>query len=404
MFVFCSVVLLFVRIGMVNRIEDEDKDSEAVSRRLTSLSNFQAMLLRHALNFPSVRRVVYSTCSVYERENEQVIQDVLQSKSSDFQLVDVLPMISSRGKSSGLLHAERFVRMSPETSLTVGFFIACLERVNKVPPHHSSSSKSEFAGRKEKSSTVSESPTHEMQIETGAVSERRKSKSHKSKKLKKEKTAKLERAEVDATLVKYGSDSEVDGQPQKSLNDELSFVSMPTAGSTESETTEKSRKSHKRKKSKHEKSAKLEHSEIETTVGLERLDHLRNSTDLLPTSDAMQTEQITAGNSEKSHKRKKRKKEKAARVEQSEIPATVVDERSEFKSELMCVSESTSAILQTEHSRTAGESRKSHKHKKSKKEKSEKFVVPEHSAIDSTMAADRLKFKKPRKHKKCSAE
>ena len=56
--------------GMVSR-EPEEPPTED---RLRRLANLQAMLLRHALSFPAVRRVVYSTCSVTEQENEQVRQ------------------------------------------------------------------------------------------------------------------------------------------------------------------------------------------------------------------------------------------------------------------------------------------------------------------------------------------
>jgi 16S rRNA C967 or C1407 C5-methylase (RsmB/RsmF family) len=47
------------------------------AERLERLASFQEAALRHALRFPALQRLVYSTCSVHERENEAVVAAVL---------------------------------------------------------------------------------------------------------------------------------------------------------------------------------------------------------------------------------------------------------------------------------------------------------------------------------------
>ena len=50
---------------------------QAEEERIEKLAAFQEAALRHALSFPALRRLVYSTCSVHRRENEDVIAAVL---------------------------------------------------------------------------------------------------------------------------------------------------------------------------------------------------------------------------------------------------------------------------------------------------------------------------------------
>lgn len=57
------------------------------SDRLERLAAFQEAALRHALRFPALQRLVYSTCSVHERENEAVVAAVLpDAKALGFRL------------------------------------------------------------------------------------------------------------------------------------------------------------------------------------------------------------------------------------------------------------------------------------------------------------------------------
>ena len=63
---------------------------------LAELSTNQHKLILHAMSFPSVNVVVYSTCSIYERENEQVVRRVL-ADAPHFVLDVALPWWERRG-------------------------------------------------------------------------------------------------------------------------------------------------------------------------------------------------------------------------------------------------------------------------------------------------------------------
>ncbi len=97
------------------------------AKRLQNLANFQTSVLRHALSFPAAKRVVYSTCSIHQEENENVVQDVLRHHGNQFKLVDVLPGITSRGNNI-FKGSEKCLRLCPNKDCTNGFFVACFEK------------------------------------------------------------------------------------------------------------------------------------------------------------------------------------------------------------------------------------------------------------------------------------
>lgn len=99
----------------------------ADTERLNKLSSFQKKALAHALSFPSVERVVYSTCSIHQIENEDVIKSVLPlAMSFGFQLESPFPKWPRRGLPV-LEGSEHLIRTDPVEDKE-GFFIALFVR------------------------------------------------------------------------------------------------------------------------------------------------------------------------------------------------------------------------------------------------------------------------------------
>lgn len=116
--------------GMVNRMDEvTDTENSKNIERLMKLAGFQIILLKHSLKFPAVKRVVYSTCSIHEEENEYVVHEALKAFSGEFKLIPAMPEWSHRG-SEKFEFGKLCLRTDPKVHLTNGFFVAVFERLS----------------------------------------------------------------------------------------------------------------------------------------------------------------------------------------------------------------------------------------------------------------------------------
>jgi putative methyltransferase len=109
-----------------------DERKNVNKERLDKLHNLQVMLLRHALSFPAVHRVAYSTCSIHAEENEDVIAEMIGTPEIDekFRLIDPLSCWTSRGFDR-YHFGSKVIRAEPEKDLTNGFFVALFQKKKK---------------------------------------------------------------------------------------------------------------------------------------------------------------------------------------------------------------------------------------------------------------------------------
>ncbi|KND01150.1 uncharacterized protein SPPG_04242 [Spizellomyces punctatus DAOM BR117] len=125
-------------VGRMDHLLDQDKESvedeadqAASETRIAALADFQKKAILHAMKFPHVKKVVYSTCSKHRQENEDVVQHVLTAQE-DFSLADgVFPQWTRRGLPlfSG---AEKVIRTEPKEDSCIGFFVALFERQTEL--------------------------------------------------------------------------------------------------------------------------------------------------------------------------------------------------------------------------------------------------------------------------------
>jgi putative methyltransferase len=136
--------------------EGEEKDG-ADGERIEKLAAFQLSALNHALTCPTAERVVYSTCSLHERENEVVVQQALAAHP-EFELLDALPEWERRGFTRVFPGARRCLRALPEQDLTNGFFVACFARRGAAAPAASGPSHASAPSRRRRAPSPAPEP------------------------------------------------------------------------------------------------------------------------------------------------------------------------------------------------------------------------------------------------------
>ncbi|CAL6447030.1 unnamed protein product [Bathycoccus prasinos] len=121
------------RSDKIKREEEEENEEEQTrKKRAMSLQKFQLEALSHAMRFPGVLRISYSTCSIYREENEDVVQKVMPlAEELGFELAKCLPKWPRRGFAEvlGTTEAAKVVRVNPfEGDDCEGFFVAVFQR------------------------------------------------------------------------------------------------------------------------------------------------------------------------------------------------------------------------------------------------------------------------------------
>ncbi|GAB9462828.1 hypothetical protein Gpo141_00000311 [Globisporangium polare] len=119
----------------LNENDVEDVEGE-MTARVQSLADFQLEALLKAFSFPQVQRITYSTCSIFQKENEEVVLAALTSKQNQadprpFVLKPCLQTWPRRGMEIEGLTAEEakaLVRANGLEDSTNGFFVAYFER------------------------------------------------------------------------------------------------------------------------------------------------------------------------------------------------------------------------------------------------------------------------------------
>lgn len=100
---------------------------EKDEKRLMKLQRFQKDILNHFLKLESVDKLVYSTCSVHEEEDEEVVKYALEN-NQNFELEEITGFNLRRGNPK-YDFADKVIKVERnEEENIVGFFVALFKR------------------------------------------------------------------------------------------------------------------------------------------------------------------------------------------------------------------------------------------------------------------------------------
>jgi len=132
--------------GISNRLDHLSQgtglNNKRDDNRIRALSRFQTTIVSHALRFPSVNQVAYSTCSIWQEENEQVVFRILNKPemiNKGWTLKDLENTFLHSSKTPWTRRGEviatepkhlsnRMIRFDPSVDQTIGFFAAVFHR------------------------------------------------------------------------------------------------------------------------------------------------------------------------------------------------------------------------------------------------------------------------------------
>lgn len=162
--------------GVVRTLERVAQQEDVSTERLKALQTFQIDVVKKALSFPSVTAVVYSTCSVHQIENEDVVAEVLR-QSPDWQVIEPPNMVAwkRRGVPGSALSEQQqhcVIRCMPEDGMN-GFFVALFVKTHSNHMHSQDAIVNEIS---EVSKTGSNN--EEVDIVESKISGRKRRRSH----------------------------------------------------------------------------------------------------------------------------------------------------------------------------------------------------------------------------------